>query len=191
MHGLTAESAASRIGALNTDALTICRSNPRQGIALAAEALALALEHALPLETAQAMACKGACEVWIGEYDSALKNLFQALPVLLAHNDHHYSASAYYHTFCAFYFLADYDNALKYAYDPGETGEVRIALAQAADGRLQLAVEDDGRGMGQAPAPHGTGLGQKVVAAMARSLDTALEFDPSHRGVRAVLSFAP
>jgi two-component sensor histidine kinase len=82
-------------------------------------------------------------------------------------------------------------NALKYAYEPGETGEVRIALAQAADGRLQLAVEDDGRGMGQAPAPHSTGLGQKVVAAMARSLDTALELDSSHRGVRAVLSFAP
>jgi two-component sensor histidine kinase len=80
-------------------------------------------------------------------------------------------------------------NALKYAYPPGQVGEVRIILSREAESRLRLVVEDDGRGLGDAPATQGTGLGQKVVAAMARSLDTQLELDPGHRGVRAILSF--
>jgi two-component sensor histidine kinase len=80
-------------------------------------------------------------------------------------------------------------NALKYAYAAGDRGEVRIALRRDAAGRLELVVEDDGRGMGAGSGPRGTGLGQTVVAAMARSLDSRLTLDPTHRGVRAVLSF--
>jgi two-component sensor histidine kinase len=81
-------------------------------------------------------------------------------------------------------------NALKYAYPPGASGEVRIALRRQENGSgLTLVVEDDGRGMNHGEGPHGTGLGQKVVAAMARSLDSRVEFDPAHRGVRALLSF--
>lgn len=117
MNGLTATQAIVRISELNTEALDNCRSNPRKGIELADEALQLSLSLSAAPEAAQAMACKGACQVWIGEYDSAFKNLFDALPVLLDNKDRHYSASAFYHIFCAFYFLADYDNALKYAYD--------------------------------------------------------------------------
>jgi two-component sensor histidine kinase len=81
-------------------------------------------------------------------------------------------------------------NALKYAYAPDEAGEVRVALRREGEGRLELAVEDDGRGMAGAAGPKGTGLGQTVVGAMARSLDTKLVLDPGHKGVRAVLSFA-
>lgn len=79
-------------------------------------------------------------------------------------------------------------NALKYAYEPGQGGEVRIQLRREGERRLLLVVEDDGRGFGSSPTTQGTGLGQKVVAAMARSLETRIEFDPAHRGVRAVLS---
>ncbi|OYX33626.1 MAG: two-component system sensor histidine kinase/response regulator [Caulobacterales bacterium 32-69-10] len=81
-------------------------------------------------------------------------------------------------------------NALKYAYGPDDPGEVRIVLKRDGAGRLELVVEDDGRGMTASVQPRGTGLGQTVVAAMARSLDTRLSLDPDHRGVRAVLSFA-
>jgi two-component sensor histidine kinase len=50
-------------------------------------------------------------------------------------------------------------------------------------------VEDDGRGMPQTMAPQGTGLGQRVIAAMAKSLNAAVQFDANHDGARAVLAF--
>ncbi len=81
-------------------------------------------------------------------------------------------------------------NAMKYAYPAGAPGEVRIDLRRNGDGRLRLVVEDDGCGMGEAPRPRGTGLGKSVIAAMARSLDSRLDLDPGHKGVRAMLAFA-
>ena len=76
-------------------------------------------------------------------------------------------------------------NACKYAY-PGGGGEVRIAVTQA-DEHCVLTVEDDGCGMAADQKPQGTGLGTKLIRAMAQSLQTAVEYDPAHRGVRAVL----
>jgi two-component sensor histidine kinase len=80
-------------------------------------------------------------------------------------------------------------NACKYAYPPNRTGEVRVSLKRTDDGEVELAVEDDGPGFAPDGAPVGTGLGQKVIRAMAASLTSAVRFDPHHRGVRAVLQF--
>lgn len=79
-------------------------------------------------------------------------------------------------------------NAVKYAYEPGQGGEIRVILATAPDGRALLTVEDDGPGMGDGTVK-GTGLGGKIVAAMASGLRSAVQFDPDHRGVRARLAF--
>lgn len=79
-------------------------------------------------------------------------------------------------------------NAVKYAYEPGQGGEIRVILAAAPDGRALLTVEDDGPGMGDGTVK-GTGLGGKIVAAMATGLRSAVQFDPDHRGVRARLAF--
>ena len=49
-------------------------------------------------------------------------------------------------------------NAVKYAYAPGQAGEIRIHLDREGDHRVVLTVEDDGPGMGDG-APKGTGLG--------------------------------
>ncbi len=80
-------------------------------------------------------------------------------------------------------------NAFKYAYPDGGAGEVRVALTSTPADHLRLTVEDDGPGLGDKVAPRGTGLGQRVIAAMARSLNSKVEYDPSHRGARAVLAF--
>ncbi len=80
-------------------------------------------------------------------------------------------------------------NAFKYAYPAGGTGEVRIAFTATPSDHLRLTVEDDGQGLGDKLAPRGTGLGQRVIAAMARSLNSKVEYDPTHRGARAVLAF--
>jgi two-component sensor histidine kinase len=79
-------------------------------------------------------------------------------------------------------------NACKYAYPDG-AGEVRVAL-QADGNAFLLAVEDDGCGMPADATPRGTGLGTKLIRAMAQSLQTVVEYDPAHTGVRATLRAA-
>jgi two-component sensor histidine kinase len=79
-------------------------------------------------------------------------------------------------------------NAVKYAYAPGETGEIRVILRPDGAQRALLTVEDDGPGLGDAK-PKGTGLGGKIISAMASGLRSAVEYDPAHGGVRARLAF--
>ncbi len=80
-------------------------------------------------------------------------------------------------------------NAVKYAYRPGQGGEIRIFLQpDARGGRALLTVEDDGPGLGDAK-PKGTGLGGRIVSAMASGLRSKIEYDPDHAGVRARLAF--
>ena len=79
-------------------------------------------------------------------------------------------------------------NAVKYAYAPGQGGEIRIHLRRENEHRVMLTVEDDGPGMGDG-TPKGTGLGAKIISAMASGLRSAVEFDGAHKGVRAKLSF--
>lgn len=78
-------------------------------------------------------------------------------------------------------------NACKYAYPGGTGGEIRIALAAEGSDVFLLAVEDDGCGMPAEGAPKGTGLGTKLIRAMAQSLQTIVEYEPRDRGVRATL----
>lgn len=78
-------------------------------------------------------------------------------------------------------------NACKYAYPDGP-GEVRIVLTHAAEDAFTLAVEDDGCGLSPGAGPRGTGLGSKLIRAMAQSLQSTLDYDPLHRGCRATLT---
>ncbi|RZJ05844.1 MAG: response regulator [Brevundimonas sp.] len=79
-------------------------------------------------------------------------------------------------------------NAVKYAYAPGQGGQIRVILAPDANGRALLTVEDDGPGMGDG-AVKGTGLGGKIIHAMASGLRSSVEIDKAHKGVRARLAF--
>ncbi len=80
-------------------------------------------------------------------------------------------------------------NACKYAY-PDSGGEVRVALRRVDDDVFLLAVEDDGCGIPEDAVPRGTGLGTKLIRAMAQSLQSIVEYDPTHTGVRATLRAA-
>ncbi|MEO6217598.1 MAG: response regulator [Sphingomonas sp.] len=80
-------------------------------------------------------------------------------------------------------------NACKYAY-PAKSGEVRICLALDGERHFVLSVEDDGVGIVDGAKPRGTGLGTRLIRAMAQSLQTAIEYDPGHNGVRARLRAA-
>lgn len=78
-------------------------------------------------------------------------------------------------------------NACKYAYGDGAMGEIRVALRRCGDDRFELAVEDDGCGMDEHGAPKGTGLGTRLVRAMAQSLQSTITYDSSGGGLRASL----
>ncbi|SEN52468.1 Two-component sensor histidine kinase, contains HisKA and HATPase domains [Sphingomonas gellani] len=81
-------------------------------------------------------------------------------------------------------------NALKYAYPPGGAGEVRVALLRDGDDGFRLAVEDDGCGIRVDAEPKGTGLGAKLIRAMAQSLQSVVEYDSAYSGCRATLRAA-
>jgi two-component sensor histidine kinase len=78
-------------------------------------------------------------------------------------------------------------NAVKYAYPDG-AGPIHIELHAEGDD-LMLSIADDGVGLNVKTDPRSTGMGQRIVSAMATKLDASVERDPAHVGTRIVLRF--
>jgi len=78
-------------------------------------------------------------------------------------------------------------NACKYAYPAGVEGEVRVILSRQSGTAFRLCVEDDGAGLPSDGKIQGTGLGTKLIKAMAGSLNARIRYDDSHAGVRALV----
>ena len=66
-------------------------------------------------------------------------------------------------------------NAAKYAFDPGRKGQIEVRLESETAGGFAVTVEDDGSGFDTRDAPVGTGLGTRIVDAIARSLGTTVQ----------------
>src|SRR3982075_1272269 len=78
-------------------------------------------------------------------------------------------------------------NAVKYAY-PNGAGPIHVNLNAQGDD-LVLSIADDGVGLNVKSDPRSTGMGQRIVNAMASKLDASVERDPTHAGTRIVLRF--
>lgn len=78
-------------------------------------------------------------------------------------------------------------NSCKYAYGEPCGGDIRVTLTRHGEDGFELAVEDDGVGIADGAPAKGTGLGTKLVRAMAQSLQSTVEFDSSRGGLRATL----
>jgi two-component sensor histidine kinase len=81
-------------------------------------------------------------------------------------------------------------NAFKYAYPDTKSGGVRVIMRRDGDDKARLIVEDDGIGWRGHGTPSGTGLGSRILEAMASNLGSAVQFDDAHRGTRVMLEFA-
>jgi two-component sensor histidine kinase len=81
-------------------------------------------------------------------------------------------------------------NAFKYAYPAGQSGEIRVTLQMLPKGRAELVVQDDGVGLDSTVRPGGTGLGSKIIAAMAAGLKTKVEYTDRTPGTAARLIFS-
>lgn len=80
-------------------------------------------------------------------------------------------------------------NAFKYAY-PGKSGEVRVRLKRLPEKQIELAVEDDGIGRSDEAQVKGTGLGTKIVKAMAANMGAQIQYLSSQPGTKARLVFS-
>jgi two-component sensor histidine kinase/CheY-like chemotaxis protein len=79
-------------------------------------------------------------------------------------------------------------NAVKYAY-PGGAGPIHVDLNAQGDD-LVLSIADDGVGLNDVKAdPRSTGMGQRIVTAMASKLNASVGRDPTYAGTRIVLRF--
>ncbi len=80
-------------------------------------------------------------------------------------------------------------NAFKYAY-PEKPGEVRVRLKRAAQDKVELTVEDDGVGRRPDTLAKGSGLGTRIVNAMAATMRAEIEYLTQGSGTTARLVFA-
>lgn len=78
-------------------------------------------------------------------------------------------------------------NAVKYAYPDG-AGPIHVELGADRD-EIRLAIRDNGVGLNAERDPRSTGMGQRIVGAMAAKLGARVERDPAHAGTCIVLSF--
>jgi two-component sensor histidine kinase/CheY-like chemotaxis protein len=76
-------------------------------------------------------------------------------------------------------------NAVKYAYPDG-AGPIDVDLHAQGDD-LVLSIADNGVGLNGKTDPRSTGMGQRIVAAMASKLEASVERDPNHAGTRIVV----
>jgi two-component sensor histidine kinase/CheY-like chemotaxis protein len=78
-------------------------------------------------------------------------------------------------------------NAVKYAYPEG-AGPIHVDLTAQGDD-VVMSIADNGVGLNVKTDPRSTGMGQRIVTAMASKLDASVERDPGHAGTRIVLRF--
>jgi two-component sensor histidine kinase len=78
-------------------------------------------------------------------------------------------------------------NAVKYAYPDG-AGPIHVDLNAQGDD-LVMSIADNGVGLNVKTDPRSTGMGQRIVSAMASKLEASVERDPGHASTRIVLRF--
>lgn len=81
-------------------------------------------------------------------------------------------------------------NAYKYAYPADGGGEIRLSMRRDDDRNAVLTVEDDGVGWDGSGPAKGTGLGSRIVRAMASNLGTTIIYGNGIGGTRTSMMFA-
>jgi two-component sensor histidine kinase len=78
-------------------------------------------------------------------------------------------------------------NACKYACPADAPGEIAVTLSAPEPGRFRLTVADHGPGLDPASPPRGSGLGSRLVEAMATTLQAQLHHADNHPGLVVTL----
>ncbi|MDQ0390805.1 response regulator [Labrys monachus] len=67
-------------------------------------------------------------------------------------------------------------NSFKYAYPDDSSGDIRVRFHRTSENSANLTVEDDGVGWNGTGPLKGTGVGSRIVTALARSLAATVEY---------------
>lgn len=78
-------------------------------------------------------------------------------------------------------------NALKYAYPDG-SGPIHVEAARNGE-QVAIVVADQGVGLSTGPAPGSTGLGRRIIDAMATKLNAVISINSGASGTRVSVSF--
>jgi two-component sensor histidine kinase len=81
-----------------------------------------------------------------------------------------------------------FTNALKYAFPDERHGTIRVSLS-CVNSTYTMVVADDGMGMDPSAPPRGTGLGSRLVKALARQLRGEVEVSSSDVGTACKVAF--
>jgi len=79
-------------------------------------------------------------------------------------------------------------NAIKYAYPEG-AGPIRVSLKNSGPDMAIVSVDDDGVGFNEADNPTSTGLGQRIVKAMASKVNGQISHEQKTPGTRVSVAF--
>jgi two-component sensor histidine kinase len=80
-------------------------------------------------------------------------------------------------------------NAIKYAYPEG-AGPIRVTLKNAGPDSAIVSVDDDGVGFNTTDNPTSTGLGQRIVKAMASKVNGQISLEQKKPGTRVSVAFS-
>lgn len=78
-------------------------------------------------------------------------------------------------------------NCFKHGFPDGRPGTVRVSFRRTEGGKISLVVADDGAGLSRRPDDLRTGLGLRVVSALAKQIDAKVSF-ASEGGTRVTLT---
>jgi len=80
-------------------------------------------------------------------------------------------------------------NSMKYAFLDDQGGTIVVAACRLENGCYRISVEDNGIGWSGEGHAQGSGLGSRIIAAMARNLNSSVVYEPLSNGTRASLEF--
>ena len=80
-------------------------------------------------------------------------------------------------------------NAIKYAYPKG-AGPIRVTLKNVGPDSAIVSVDDDGVGFNETDNPTSTGLGQRIVKAMASKVNGEISHERKKPGTRVSVAFS-
>src|ERR1051325_4999624 len=127
----------AKIDALNEQAWDLNRKDPKKATETAEEALRLSREINYPKGQAFALRTIGACCIWLSKNEEAMEHCVNAIELLKEIGDKKEEAQVTYNIGTNFYYMADYDNAIKYymlCYRINEGINNLIGMADARNG---------------------------------------------------------
>jgi serine phosphatase RsbU (regulator of sigma subunit)/tetratricopeptide (TPR) repeat protein len=111
---LSLEACIDKVDELNAQAWEMNRKDPRSSLELAWRAHSISSPAGYKKGIAYALRTIGACHTWLSKNEEAFAYSFDAIAILKELDDKKEEAQVNYNIGTNFYYLGDYDNALKY-----------------------------------------------------------------------------